>query len=383
MKKDLSIYIHIPFCVSKCYYCDFISFSGCKDEFIDKYFNALVKEIIMNAELLSERNVKTIYIGGGTPSFVDEKYIEMVLNTIYMLIDKNNIKEITIEVNPCSLTLEKAKKYFELGINRISIGMQTIYNDILKIIGRKHTYHDFLNTLNILNNAGFNNLSCDMIYPLPNLDLKAFENEIDEIISLTKKYPIKHISVYNLEVHEGTKLEFLLNEGYIKLCSEDEEYDMREILNKKLENANFLNYEISNYAYKGYESIHNNAYWNQDEYLGVGLSASSFLNGSRYKNIDNLDEYISCIENGNILKESREDLDLLSLIKEYVILRLRLNDGIILKDFEKKFNNSIYKYFENEINELKSNNLIIINNDNITLSKRGKEVANLVWEKFI
>ena len=383
MKKDLSIYIHIPFCVSKCFYCDFISFSDCKEEIIDKYFKALVNEIMMNAEILSERDVKTIYIGGGTPSFANSKYIEMILNTIYMLTDKSKIEEITIEVNPCSLTLEKAKKYFELGINRVSIGMQTIYNDILKIIGRRHTYQDFLNTLDILTSVGFKNISCDIIYPLPNLNLKDFKTEIYEVINLSKKYPLKHISIYNLELHPGSKLEFLLNEGYVKLCSEDEEYEMREYLNNKLECEGFINYEISNFSLKGYESKHNISYWNQDEYLGLGLNASSFINGSRYKNVDKLEDYILEIQNGNITKIDREDLDFLSLMKEYIILRLRLNDGIILKDFERKFNSSIYEYFTSEIEELKNNNLIEVNSTNIKLTNRGKEVANLVWEKFI
>lgn len=383
MKKDLSIYIHIPFCVSKCHYCDFTSFSGCDERIIEKYFKALTNEIIMNSELISQSNIKTIYIGGGTPSFVDAKYIEMILNTIYMLTDKSTIEEITIEVNPCSLTLEKAKKYHDIGINRISIGLQTIYNDILKIIGRKHTYEDFLNTLNILNNVGFNNLSCDIIYPLPNLSLKNFKSEIDEIINLSKKYPLKHISVYNLEVHKGTKLEFLLNEGYVKLCDEDEEYEMRKYLNNKLEDACFKNYEISNYALPSYESKHNTNYWNQNEYLGLGLSASSFINGSRYKNVDKIDEYILETESGNITKIDREDLDFLDLIKEYIILRLRLKEGIVLKDFERKFNTSIYEYFENEIEELKNNNLINVTDSNIMLTSRGREVANLVWEKFI
>ena len=383
MKKDLSIYIHIPFCVSKCYYCDFVSFDSCNKEVIENYFKAIVKEIIMNSELLTQRNIRTIYIGGGTPSFVDEKYIEMILKTIYMITDKNKIEEITIEVNPSSLNLSKAKKYYELGINRISIGLQTIYNDILKIIGRKHTYEKFIEILNILNEVGFKNISCDIIYPLPNLDFKRFENEMDEIITLVKKYPLKHISVYNLEIHKGSKLDFLINEGYLEMCDEDEEYKMREVLNNKLKEAGFINYEISNYSLKLYESKHNITYWNQDEYLGLGLNSSSFINGSRYKNISNINEYIDNLNNGNIIKEDREDLDFLSLIREYVILRLRLSEGIILRDFERKFNSSIYKYFENEIEELKTNNLIEVSDANIKLSKRGKEVANFVWEKFI
>lgn len=383
MEKELSLYIHIPFCMSKCYYCDFISHENQEECIIEKYIESLCKEILQNAELLSERKIKTIYIGGGTPSFIDSKYIKMILETIYMLTDKNNIEEITIEVNPCSMTLDKAKQYYMLGINRVSVGLQSIYDDILKIIGRKHTYKGFINTLKILNKVGFNNISCDIIYPLPNLNLKLFKNEIDEIVSIKDKYNLKHISIYNLEVHENTKLAFLLQEGYVKLCDEDEEYEMREYLNKALNQAGFNKYEISNYSLNGYESKHNLIYWNQEEYLGLGLNSSSYINGTRYKNVSDINEYIDNIKNNKEIAIVEEEQDKLITMKEYAILNLRKSDGINLNRFKRKFDTDIFDIFNTEIEELQKLELIKVNNENIILSNRGEEVANQVFEKFI
>lgn len=383
MEKELSLYIHIPFCMSKCYYCDFISHENQNEGIIKNYIQALCKEILINAELLSERKIKTIYIGGGTPSFIDSKYIKMILDTIYMLTDKNNIEEITIEVNPCSLTLDKAKEYYLLGINRVSVGLQTIYDDILKIIGRRHTYKQFINTLKILNKVGFDNISCDIIYPLPNLSLKLFKNEIDEIVSIKNKYNLKHISIYNLEIHENTKLAFLLKEGYVKLCDEDEEYKMRNYINEKLNLSGFNKYEISNYSKPGYESKHNLVYWNQEEYLGLGLNSSSYINGTRYKNVSDINEYINNIANNKEISIVEEEQDKLLTMKEYVMLNLRKKEGININKFKRKFDTDIYKLFNSEFKELENLKLINCSKDSITLTSRGEEVANQVFERFI
>ena len=218
MNNDLGIYIHIPFCLKKCYYCDFVSYSN-KEEMIEKYIFALCKEILQNADILSERKVETIYIGGGTPSYIDAKYIKQILDTLYMLVDKQYLKEVTIECNPNSITKEKLEIYKESGINRISIGLQSIYDDILKTIGRVHTFSDFTSALELVNQSGIDNISVDLIYPLPNLDFNRFKDTVDYVIGLKDKN-VKHISIYNLEVHENTKLDFLLKEGYASLVDD-------------------------------------------------------------------------------------------------------------------------------------------------------------------
>lgn len=385
MEEELSIYIHIPFCMSKCHYCDFISYQEINESKIKKYIDALCLEILSNSEIISLKKVKTIYIGGGTPSYINENYIKQILDTIYMLTDKDKIEEITIEVNPCSLNYKKAQVYKEIGINRISLGLQSIYDEVLKVIGRKHNYNDFINSLLILNKVGFDNISCDLMYPLPNMSYDMLKNEIDEVVSLKSKYNIKHISIYNLEVHKGTKLDFLINEGYLTLCDEDEEYKMREYINAKLESSGFNKYEISNYSVLGYKSKHNLTYWRQESYLGFGIDASSFINGTRYSNITDINKYIDAIlTNKNYIKESIQ-MDSLDLMKEYIMLNLRLKSGVNTLKFYKKYGKKVDDLFKTEIDELINLGLLTYdqNYQNLRLTRRGEEVANLVFEKFI
>lgn len=385
MREDISIYIHIPFCKKKCYYCDFVSFDN-KEDMIEKYINALCEEILKNAEILCEYNIKSIYFGGGTPSFIPSKYIVQIMDTLKLFIsDDITKKEITIEVNPNSATFEKLSNYYSAGINRISIGLQTTHDKILKNIGRSHTFVDFKNTLKAANDIGFRNISLDLIYPLPGLHLNMFKDSLQTILNLKNEYNIKHISVYNLEIHPNTRLEFLLKEKFMSLCSEDEEYEMRTLLNDTLEKNGFTKYEISNYAKEGFKSKHNLCYWNQDKYLGFGVNSSSFFNGKRYQNTKSLDEYISFMSNDKDLVIYSEELDKLALMKEYAILRLRLKEGINLVEFKKKFNTNFFDIFNDEISSLQKDNLVFINkqNNSISLTKRGEEVANIVWEIFI
>lgn len=379
--KDISLYIHIPFCISKCFYCNFNSYSK-KEDLVCNYIDALIQEILSKADILSEYNIKTIYFGGGTPSYIDSKYILKIMNVLNMFsIDSN--AEITLEANPNSLTLEKLLDYKTAKINRISIGLQSTFDDVLKNIGRKHTRNDFINCLDNIKKVGITNISCDLMYPLPNLKYDRFKKSIDDVIDISKKYDIKHISVYNLEIHEGSKLEFLLKEGFLEIVDEDEEYKMRKYLIETLEKNGYEKYEISNFARPTYYSRHNVNYWNQGIYLGFGAGAASFFAGSRYTNTKKIEDYINEASTLCFSKEEREDLKFLDLMKEYIILRLRLKDGIILKDFEKKFNKPIFNYFETELKNLKDLNLIVISDKNIYLTDRGEEVANQVWEKFI
>lgn len=388
--KEIGIYIHIPFCLSKCFYCDFVSYSN-REDMIEKYTYALCNEILQNAEVLGQYKVTTIYIGGGTPSFIDNKYICQILNTIYMVIDKSYLQEVTIECNPNSITKDKIDMYKEAGINRVSIGLQSIFNDILKTIGRAHKFEDFENALNIVNESGIDNITVDLMYPLPNLTLDRLKETVDYVCSLKNKN-VKHVSIYNLEVHENTKLAFLLQEGYITLPDEDEEYEMYKYIKDTLENNGYHRYEISNYALDGFEAIHNTRYWNQEEYLGFGVNASSFFGGARYSNIKDLDKYIDNLTKNTLelsdsikdgLVDEYEELDLLSLMKEYVILSLRKIKGLDKQKFKSKFKKDVYDIFLDEINELKQDKLIDENDTNIFLTDRGLEVANIVWEKFV
>jgi oxygen-independent coproporphyrinogen-3 oxidase len=383
MRENIGIYIHIPFCKKKCFYCDFVSYEN-KENLIQEYIDAVCLEILQNAEILSEYNISTIYFGGGTPSLIKVEYIEKILNTLKLFVtDEKEIKEITIEINPNSASLDKLEKYYNLGINRLSIGLQSTHDKILRNIGRLHTFNDFKEVLKNANAVGFKNISVDLIYPLPGLNLSGFKETLNSMIKLKDEFNIKHISVYNLEVHENTRLEFLLKEGFVSLCNEDEEYKMREELNKRLQDNGFVKYEISNYAYPGFESKHNLCYWNQEKYIGFGVNASSFFNLKRYGNTSNIDKYIDGIKNNKNIVVETEELDKLSLMKEYIILKLRLSKGIEISEFKQKFGTDIFDIFNTEFNSLKKDNLVNITSKNISLTNRGEEVANIVWEMFV
>ena len=383
MRENIGIYIHIPFCKKKCFYCDFVSYEN-KENLIQEYIDTVCLEILQNAEILSEYNISTIYFGGGTPSLIKVEYIEKILNTLKLFVtDEKEIKEITIEINPNSASLDKLEKYYNLGINRLSIGLQSTHDKILRNIGRLHTFNDFKEVLKNANTVGFKNISVDLIYPLPGLNISGFKETLNSMIKLKDEFNIKHISVYNLEVHENTRLDFLLKEGFVSLCNEDEEYKMREELNKRLQDNGFVKYEISNYAYPGFESKHNLCYWNQEKYIGFGVNASSFFNLKRYRNTSNIDKYIDGIKNNKNIVVETEELDKLSLMKEYIILKLRLSKGVEISEFKQRFGTDIFDIFNTEFNSLKKDNLVNITSKNISLTNRGEEVANIVWEMFV
>ncbi|MDD2377142.1 MAG: radical SAM family heme chaperone HemW [Clostridia bacterium] len=384
MNKDIGIYIHIPFCCSKCYYCDFTSYSN-KDQYISQYIDSVCNEILNNSEILCEYNIISIYIGGGTPSYIDSKYITKILDILKIFITNNNVS-ITIEVNPNSVTEDKMKVYKEIGINRVSVGLQSTHNEILASIGRKHTYNDFLNALKIIKKYDIKDVSVDLMYPLPGLTYKLLDETLDTVISIKDEYNIHHVSIYNLEVHENTKLDFLLKEGFVKLIDEDEEFEMKENIKNKLESNNLHRYEISNYCEKGYESIHNINYWKQGIYLGFGTAASSFFTGSRYTNTKNIDDYINYYlynDRSITVIEEKEDLDKLGSMKEYIILSLRLQDGVNIQDFYQKFKVKLLDIFNEEITKMVNYELLYKNKTNVYLTDKGKDIANIVWKEFI
>lgn len=239
MKKNIGVYIHIPFCKSKCYYCDFVSFSN-KDVLIEEYIKAIIEEIKMSK--IDEYNVKTVYIGGGTPSVLDSKYIGMILSEIRTSMDKE--AEVTIEINPGTITKEKLIDYASYGINRVSIGLQSADDNLLKQIGRIHNYQEFLNTYKLVREVGINNINVDLILGLPNQSLEILKNSLNEVISLNPE----HISIYSLILEEGTKLEEMVSNEELKLIDEDLERKMYWETKKILEQAGYEHYEISNYA---------------------------------------------------------------------------------------------------------------------------------------
>lgn len=382
--KTVGIYVHVPFCKQKCKYCDFISFQNCENYF-DDYFECLKKEITEKANEINSENkeilIDTIYFGGGTPSIVCEKYIEEVLNKIYEYYNVSENAEITVEVNPGTVDKLKLERYFEIGINRLSIGLQSTDDKLLKMLGRIHTYKEFENTYDLARKIGFKNINVDLMIGLPNQSL---ENVHDSLEKIVQKNP-EHISVYSLIIEENTKMFDLIEKGELELPDEDVERKMYWSVKKFLEENGYIHYEISNFSKSGFESKHNANCWNQQEYLGFGIAAHSYFNNIRYSNIDNLRQYIENWKNEqsvyNIVFHEHQNKD--DMMKEFMMLGLRKIDGVKISEFKEKFVDNPIFVFRNQLNKLVKEGLIEVLDNNIRLSDRGLDLANEVWMEFV
>ena len=380
--KKLGIYIHIPFCKQKCFYCDFVSYAN-QDKYFQKYVQALNKEI-NNFIDNNEFEVQTIYIGGGTPSLIDAKYIEEILH----IFEKRNllkeVKEVTIEVNPGTVTEEKLRNYKNSGVNRLSIWLQSTEDKILKQIGRIHCYDDFLNTYKMAREVGFKNINVDLMIGLPNQKILDVKNSLEKIIKLEPEPP-NHISVYSLIVEENTPIEKMLESGELELPDEELERNMYWYVKNFLELNGYKHYEISNFAKLGNESKHNLDCWNQKEYVGFGVAAHSYIDDVRYGNIGNVEEYIKNCENGEFGKNKVIDEvenDIFSKEKEFMLIGLRKIEGVLIQDFKNKFGENPIFVFKDELKKLVDENLLIVDFDRIKLTNKGLDLANIVWENF-
>lgn len=382
MNNNFGIYIHIPFCKRKCSYCDFISFSN-KNSLIEGYVEALKKEI--EDFNFSKYNVTTIYLGGGTPSYIKENYIKEILDLLKEKLVNNKISwkniEITIEINPGTVTKEKLEVYKEAGVNRLSIGLQSTNNSLLKQIGRIHKFKDFYDTYNLARKVGFDNINVDLMIALPNQSVEDIKESLEKVVNLNPN----HISVYSLIVEEGTLLEKQIDEGKMKLPSDEEERRMYWYVKNFLELHGYNHYEISNFSKKGKESKHNLNCWNQEEYIGFGLAAHSYIDGIRFCNTSNLEEYIENINNNNLNKnreveerQEREDKE-----KEFMMLGFRKIEGVDISMFKEKYQENPLFLFRKELDKLVSEGLIEVDLNNIRLTNKGLDLANIVFEEFV
>ena len=377
--ERFGIYIHIPFCVKKCSYCDFVSF--CSDEKIwEQYTNAVVCEI-ENKKIENPKKVTTIYIGGGTPSLIPENYIVKIINTVKSRFKIEESAEITIEVNPGTVTEKKLVAYKNVGINRISIGLQSAEDRILKLIGRIHNYQTFLSTYNLTRNIGFENINVDLMLAIPTQTKEELLNTLNKVIELKPN----HISLYSLIVEENTEIKKALEVGKLEYVDEKVEREMYWKTKRILEKNGYFHYEISNFAKRGFESKHNMDCWNQEEYIGFGIAAHSYINNKRFSNISNLEEYIKNINEENFEKniELHENQTKQDKMKEYMMIGLRKIDGISISEFERRFRISPLFYFRFEIDKLVKENLLEVDLDYIKLTKKGLDFANIVFEEFI
>ena len=374
--KEIGIYIHIPFCIKKCEYCDFVSYCN-KKEYVPQYINALKKEIKNNIN--KEYKITTIYIGGGTPSSIEENYIADIIETIKLNMNDEDLKdfeniEVTIEVNPGTVNKEKLQVYKKIGINRLSIGLQETHNELLKSIGRIHTYEEFINTYNLARKIGFNNINVDLMIALPNQTIQDIKENLEKITKLNPE----HISVYSLILEEGTPFYNKYNENKIKLPDEELERNMYWYVKNTLENNGYMHYEISNFSKKGFESKHNMNCWNQEEYLGFGVAAHSYNNKIRYSNTNSIEEYI---KGSNKIIHEEQTLE--DIQKEYMLLGLRKIEGINIQKFKNKFAQNPIFIFKEQLNKLVDEELIIVDGNEIKLTNKGLDLANIVWEEFV
>lgn len=374
--------MHIPFCKQKCYYCDFISYSN-KEESVEEYISSLRKEIknTLNEIDKEEYIINTIYIGGGTPSYICEKYICEIVKEIKENYCVDKEAEITIEVNPGTVNESKLEVYKNIGINRISIGLQSIKDELLKQIGRIHTYEDFLECYKIVRKVGFENVNVDLMLGLPNQTLNDIQISLEKIIKLKPE----HISFYSLIIEENTPIEKMIENNILTLPNEELERKMYWEVKRILEENDYIHYEISNFSKKGYESKHNMNCWKQKEYLGFGVAAHSYLVNKRYCNLDCISDYCKNIREDNqksnriICEEQTEN----EKRKEYMLLGLRKIKGVDIQEFKNKFvENPIY-VFHKQLEKLVEKELIEIDLNKIKLTNKGLDFANLVWEEFI
>ena len=374
----LGLYIHIPFCVRKCKYCDFNSFKLNIDE-KKKYLSALSKEMELYKEKIGQKEIDSIFVGGGTPSILNEEEIKILFDNINLNFKIKEDAEITMECNPGTLTLNKLKTMKKCGVNRLSIGLQAVQNHHLKYIGRIHTFEEFEKNYHEAKKVGFDNINIDLMYALPNQTKEDWMESLEKVVNLNPT----HISAYSLILEENTELFDMYERKEFKLLDEDTDIEMYEYTINYLKSHGYNQYELSNYAKEGFECKHNILYWKCENYVGIGTSASGFLDETRYNNLCEIDKYEELILNGKKPIEWEEKLSIKDKIEESIFLGLRMNEGIKFKDFKNKYDFNFLEEYKNEIEKLTKLQLIDINETGMKLTQKGKEISNSVFVEFI
>ena len=382
-RKQLGIYVHIPFCVKKCNYCDFTSAAYSQD-IRQRYIDSLILELegIDDKYSLSfdEYSVSTIYFGGGTPSVPDASLIIGVLDRIMerFEVDSTEHCEITIEVNPGTVDEDKLNAYRRAGFNRISIGLQSANEDELRLLGRIHSYNEFLRTYEMARRAGFANINVDVMTALPGQTLDKLKYTLCEVIRLNPE----HISAYSLIIEEGTPFYDIYGHMEEGPVAEELEREMYHFVTKALSEHGYYRYEISNYSKPGYESRHNSSYWTGIDYLGLGLGASSLLDNVRYQNTSDMNEYLAAsVAKCSIADEIR--LTEHDQMEEYMFLALRMDRGASIEGFRQRFGISLRDKYGSVIDRLTSEGMLELSDDTIWLSDKGVDYGNYVFSSFL
>lgn len=382
-EHTLSLYIHVPFCVRKCFYCDFLSAPG-DDKIKENYIQALLQEITEKSENYKQFIVDSIFIGGGTPSILRASQISDIMRLIKKKFLLDEGAEISIEVNPGTVDIEKLQIYLESGINRLSIGLQSADNKELQIIGRIHTYEDFLQTYELARQVGFQNINVDLMSALPGQSIQSYQETVEKVLLLRPE----HISSYSLIIEEGTPFftryedpsSALQQEQLPPLPDEDTEREMYELTDVRLQASGYHRYEISNYARSGYACRHNIGYWRRHNYLGLGLGSSSLIENHRWNNEADLSSYLE----GQFDRRNEQILTRKEQMEEFMFLGLRLMEGISCEAFSQYFGVSPESVYKNEITKLIDKQLLNKTEEGFfKLTKRGIDISNVFMAEFL
>ena len=372
-----ALYIHIPYCKSKCAYCDFLSFSGEDEAHQTRYIDYLCREIALAAQNY-RLTPETVYIGGGTPSVLSAENLEKLLTAVRANISLPLDYEFTVEANPESLSAAKAALFSDYGVNRISLGAQSMDEKFLNLLGRAHSLADIEQAVNNLRAAGINNINLDLMYALPSQSLSDWQNTLEKAVSLTPT----HLSAYQLVIEDGTYLAKLLREGKIEAAEEDTAADMLELTRTFLPKYGYHGYELSNHAKEGFHSRHNCAYWLQEDYLGLGLGATSFIDGAFITRPQKMGDYYRAL-NENKLPGVREELKKNDLMSQFVFMGLRLDEGVSRARFQERFGADIAQIYPHAVAKACESGLAELNETHFSLTKQGKFLANEVMLEFL
>lgn len=371
-------YLHIPFCEHICFYCDFnkVFLEG---QPVDEYVDALIKEMQLSKQLHPEETLSTFYIGGGTPTTLNERQLEKLLNGIRSTYSLPKGAEFTMEANPESVSFEKLKIMRDYGVNRLSMGVQSFNNDILKKIGRIHTAEQVYTSVADARKAGFENMTIDLIFRLPNQTMADFEDSLKKALELD----LPHYSIYALILENKTVFYNLMRQGKLPLPSEDTEADMYALAIETMTKNGRNQYEISNFALPGYESQHNLTYWKNESYFGFGAGAHGYIDGIRYHNHGPIQQYLAPLRENNLPIIRQQKLSKNEQMEEEMILGLRTMAGVSQKHFADKFQTSLLDQYANVISDLVTEGLLMLDGDRLRLTQRGVFLGNEVFRSFL
>lgn len=378
MKKDLGLYLHIPFCVQKCGYCDFLSAEGSREE-KENYVQALEQEIRSYGDFAKGYRVSTVFIGGGTPSCLEEGQTERIMKAVRDTFEIERMPEISMEVNPGTVNAGKLQTYKSCGINRLSMGLQSVRNSNLKLLGRIHTFEEFLESFYLAREAGFQNINVDLISSLPGQTKESWTEELET----TAKLSPEHISVYQLILEEGTPFYEEYAAHPERLPDEEVSRAIYETTEEVLGNYGFHQYEISNYAKEGRECCHNLKYWERGDYLGLGLGAASMVRNIRMSNTGDMKTYLEKCREPKTMRTDVQFLEEPQQIEEFMFLGLRKTRGISKKEFRRVFGRDIELVYEKALEKLLSGGMLLEKKDRLYLSKEGVLLSNAVLSEFL